>query len=57
MDDTITLLRERLENGVEFLTEMKETYGISALEELRLAGKLEGVKLALSYLDEEMRMK
>lgn len=48
-------LRERLTRAVIRLEENRDLPGCSLTERLRLNGKIEGVKLALSYLDEDER--
>ena len=53
--DEMTLLRNRLEMAVKLLTKMAYPVPRGLDESVRLNGKLEGVRLALSYLDEEVR--
>lgn len=48
-------LRERLERAVARLEERRDATHTSRSEHTRLSGKVEGVKLALSYLEEQRR--
>lgn len=48
-------LKERLEGAVFALMRIQERYDPSGDNYYRLAGKIQGVKLALSYLEEEER--
>lgn len=48
-------LRERYEYAVKNLTILRKDYATDAVDHIRLGGKIEGIKLALSYLDEAVR--
>ena len=51
-----TALKERLEAAVPRLHQILESYHRSQYERERVRGKIEGVKLALSYMEEQERM-
>ena len=53
--DDWTALKERLEAAVPSLHQTLESYR-SQSERERVRGKIEGVKLALSYMEEQERM-
>lgn len=52
-DNDVAELRDRLERAVVRLTEKWGKPGTGSFERARLGGKIEGVKLALSYLPQE----
>lgn len=52
MNERMSGLSERLHRAVERLGERASDPSLGRLEAARLRGKIEGVKLALSYLDD-----
>ena len=56
MTEVTTDLADRLRRAVARLEELRDKPGVGFVEKARLNGKIEGVKLAASYLDEGERI-